>query len=49
MTRTHDAIRREYEEDRYVIFRGAIDPDLIATINQHVDWLPERSPDLRPD
>lgn len=45
----HDAIRWEYEQDGYVIFRSVIDPDLIATANQHVDWLPERNPDLRPD
>ncbi len=49
MTRTHDATRREYEEDGYVIFRSVIDPDLIATANQHVDWLLERNPDLGPD
>jgi hypothetical protein len=26
-----------------------IDLDLIATVNQHVDWLLERNPDPRPD
>ncbi len=37
MTRTHDATRRGYEKDEYVIFRSVIDLDLIATVNQHID------------
>jgi ectoine hydroxylase-related dioxygenase (phytanoyl-CoA dioxygenase family) len=49
VTRTHDATRREYEEDGHVIFRSLIDPDLIATANQHVDRLLEHNPDPRPN
>lgn len=47
MDRT-DALSR-YEEDGYVIFRGVLDPELVAEANYHVDWLLERNPELRPE
>lgn len=42
-------IRRQYEHDGYVIFRGVLDKDLLAAANEHVNWLLARHPDLRPD
>lgn len=41
--------RRRYAEDGYVIFRGVLDADLVAEANDHVDWLLERNPGLRPE
>lgn len=44
-----ETARRRYAEDGYVIFRGVLDPDLLAEANRHVDWLLTRHPDLRPE
>jgi phytanoyl-CoA hydroxylase len=41
--------RAQYERDGYVIFRDVLDPDLIAEVRQHVDWLQRRHPNLRPE
>ncbi len=38
-----------YETDGYVIFRNVIDSDLIKEVNDHVDWLQARHPDVRPE
>ena len=38
-----------YETDGYVIFRDVIDQDLIKEVNDHVEWLQERHPDVRPE
>ena len=42
-------LRKEYEENGYVIARGAIDPDLAHETVDHVHWLCERYPDVRPE
>lgn len=41
--------REQYETEGYAIFRDAIDAELIAEADAHVDWLLERHPELRPE
>jgi phytanoyl-CoA hydroxylase len=40
---------QQYEDDGYVVFREVLDRDLVAEANDHVDWLLEQNPDLRPE
>ena len=42
-------LRKEYDEQGYVIARGALDPDLAQETVDHVHWLCERYPDVRPE
>jgi phytanoyl-CoA hydroxylase len=44
-----EAIRPQYERDGYVIVRGAIDRDLAAEARDHVRWLLEKNPGVRPE
>lgn len=44
-----DRTLENYDRDGYVIFRDVIDPALIAEANDHVAWLQEQHPDLRPE
>lgn len=36
---------RGYDDDGYAIFKGVLDPELIAEADGHVRWLQERHPD----
>lgn len=49
VNRSAEAIRRQYAEDGYVIFRDVLDADLVADANRHVDWLIAHNPGLRAD
>ena len=42
-------LRQEFDRQGYAVYRQVLDPDLIAEASQHVDWLAERHPDLRPE
>ena len=42
-------IREQYERDGYAIFRDVLDSDLIKEVSDHVDWLLEKNPELRPE
>jgi ectoine hydroxylase-related dioxygenase (phytanoyl-CoA dioxygenase family) len=42
-------IREQYERDGYAIFRDVLDSDLIKEVSNHVDWLLEKNPELRPE
>ncbi len=42
-------LRREYDQQGYVIARKAIDPALAAETVQHVHWLCKRNPGVRPE
>ena len=42
-------IKEAYNQDGYVIVRNVLDTDLVKEINQHIDWLIKRHPDLRPE
>jgi hypothetical protein len=42
-------IAEEYERDGFVIVRKLLDADLLRELNQHVDWLIERHPELQPE
>jgi ectoine hydroxylase-related dioxygenase (phytanoyl-CoA dioxygenase family) len=46
-TTDHQAAVKTYDEAGYVIFRGAIDPALVAEASAHVTWLQEHHPELR--
>ena len=46
MTKT---LRQEYDETGFCIARGVVDPGLAAETVDHVHWLVERNPDVRPE
>lgn len=41
--------RHTYEKDGYVIFPGVLDADLIREASEHVVWLQNKHPELRPE
>ena len=43
------AMQQEYDEKGYVIVRNAIDADLARETAEHVHWLAQRHPDVRPE
>ena len=43
------ALQKEYDEKGYVIVREAVDADLARETAEHVHWLAERHPDIRPE
>lgn len=47
-TTTSDA-RHLYEQEGYAILRDVLDRELIAEVDQHVDWLLRKHPELRPE
>ncbi|WP_152363987.1 phytanoyl-CoA dioxygenase family protein [Microlunatus speluncae] len=49
MTLSPDPTLTDFDRDGYVIFRDVIDPDLIAEVSDHVDWLEQQHPDVRPE
>jgi phytanoyl-CoA hydroxylase len=44
-----DAAMAQYETDGYAIVRGVIDEDLILQARDHIEWLQQKYPDLRPE
>ena len=42
-------IKKEYNDNGFVIVRNAIDPDLANEVKNHVLWLGEKYPDIRPE
>ncbi|MEM7128289.1 MAG: phytanoyl-CoA dioxygenase family protein [Chloroflexota bacterium] len=42
-------VKTAYDRDGYVIVRQVIDVDLVREANQHIDWLIQKHPDLRPE
>jgi ectoine hydroxylase-related dioxygenase (phytanoyl-CoA dioxygenase family) len=43
------ALRSDYDRDGYVIARSVIDADLAQEACEHVTWLLQKNPDLRPE
>lgn len=41
--------RAQYERDGYATFRGVLDEALVREASDHVDWLQQRHPELRPE
>lgn len=41
--------RQKFEEEGYVVFRNVIDSQLIGEASEHVSWLQEKHPELRPE
>ena len=42
-------LQTEYDENGYVIVRNAIDAGLAAEMVDHIHWLSEKHPDIRPE
>ena len=42
-------IREAYDRDGAVVVREVLDVDFVAELDQHIDWLIERHPELRPE
>lgn len=42
-------LRSKYETDGYCIARNVLDEGLVSEARQHVQWLAERHPDVRPE
>jgi ectoine hydroxylase-related dioxygenase (phytanoyl-CoA dioxygenase family) len=49
MATTTSSIREQYEQQGYVIVRNVLDPELIRELGNHVDWLIQNNPGLRPE
>lgn len=42
-------LKSQYDRDGYVNCRGVLDEKLVREADEHVDWLRQRHPDLRPE
>ena len=42
-------IKEAYDDEGFFIVRNVLDTDLINELDQHIDWLIARHPDLRPE
>lgn len=42
-------IRKDYDREGYVIVRNAVEPELAAEAQDHVQWLLKQNPDIRPE
>ena len=42
-------LRKQYQEDGYLISKKVLDVNLLQETSNHVDWLMEKNPDLRPE
>lgn len=49
MVEQSSSVRDHYEQRGYVAVRDVVDADLVAEARDHIDWLRERHPDLRPE
>jgi ectoine hydroxylase-related dioxygenase (phytanoyl-CoA dioxygenase family) len=46
---TAEQLRSTYDDRGYAVFRGVIDPQLLAEAAEHVQWLQAHHPDIRPE
>lgn len=44
-----DPRQQQYVDQGYAIFRDVLDSGTVAAANEHIDWLLDRHPHLRPD
>jgi ectoine hydroxylase-related dioxygenase (phytanoyl-CoA dioxygenase family) len=49
METTIPSVKAQYERDGYVLFPNMLDADLIQEASDHVNWLLEKNPGLRPE
>jgi ectoine hydroxylase-related dioxygenase (phytanoyl-CoA dioxygenase family) len=49
MTETKSDAVRQFERDGYVLFHNVLDADLIREASDHVAWLQEKHPEVRPE
>jgi len=45
----HQSARERFDREGYAIFRNVLDRDLIEEASNHIDWLLEKNPGLRPE
>ena len=43
------SLREQFDRDGYAIYENVIDADLMREASDHVDWLLQKNPDLRPE
>lgn len=43
------SMRADYARNGYLIIRGVLDPEAIRRVSDHVQWLQQRNPHLRPE
>ena len=48
-TQTRSHAVEQFEHEGYVLFPHVLDADLIGEAGEHVDWLQQKHPDLRPE
>jgi phytanoyl-CoA hydroxylase len=44
-----DVVRTDYASKGFAVIRKAVDPDLLAEVRAHVEWLQAKFPGLRPE
>jgi phytanoyl-CoA hydroxylase len=49
MSATASALKEQYDRDGYAIYENVIDADLVREASDHVDWLLQKNPELRPE
>ncbi len=49
MAQDWERLRREYHDDGYVVFENVLDRDTVQLASDHVEWLREKNPQLRPE
>ncbi|MCU1439265.1 MAG: Phytanoyl-CoA dioxygenase [Rhodoglobus sp.] len=49
MTAERATVLEQYRRDGYNIFRNVIDPELVAESSDHIAWLQQKYPDVRPE
>ena len=43
------SLKEQFDRDGYAIYEDVIDADLMREASDHVDWLLQKNPDLRPE
>ncbi|MFT5085703.1 MAG: phytanoyl-CoA hydroxylase [Candidatus Latescibacterota bacterium] len=49
MSTSASALKEQFDRDGYAIYENVIDADLVREASDHVNWLLQKNPDLRPE
>ena len=49
MSAATSSLKEQFDRDGYAIYENVIDADLVREASDHVDWLLQKNPDLRPE
>ena len=49
MSAATSSLKQQFDRDGYAIYENVIDADLVREASDHVDWLLQKNPDLRPE